>query len=155
MIVKNMTEDDAITICNWEYPNEYKIYNIGGWENAITNGLAISNENHRQKQFRVVYEKDELLGYFRFKKENNKIVLGLGIAPDKCGKGIGKQFLNYIINTIELSNNLIELEVREFNTRAIKCYESVGFKIIDKKEKETLIGKDIFIIMQYNKKTDI
>ena len=103
-------------------------------------------------QFRVIYyDNQELLGYFRFKIESEKVVLGLGMKPDKCGYGNGKNFMKFILNTEELKNKLIELEVRSFNKKAIKCYKSVGFQIIDKKEKETLIGKDLFIIMQkYN-----
>ena len=148
MIVNYMTEIDAKEICGWEYPNEYKIYNVGGWETAVNNKWAIANKDLRNIQFRSVYENEELLGYFRFKKDNNKIILGLGIHPNKCGIGIGKQFMTFILNTQELKNKLIELEVREFNKRAINCYQSVGFKIIKKEEKETIIGKDIFVIMQ-------
>ena len=148
MIVNYMSEIDAKEICGWEYPDEYKIYNIGSWDNAVNKSWAIANEQLRKEQFRSIYDNNQLLGYFRFKKDNNKIILGLGIHPNKCGKGIGKQFMTFILNTQELKNKLIELEVREFNKRAINCYQSVGFKIIKKEEKETIIGKDIFVIMQ-------
>jgi len=143
-----MSETDAKEICSWEYPNEYKIYNVGGWETAVNNKWAIANKDLRNIQFRSVYENEELLGYFRFKQDKDKIILGLGIHPDKCGHGIGKQFMSFILKSEELNNKLIELEVREFNTRAIKCYKSSGFKIIKTEEKETIIGKDTFIVMQ-------
>ena len=149
MILKHMTEDDAKNICNWEYFGEYSIYNVGGWQNAVDNKWAIAAEETRKEQFRIVCEENkEMLGYFRFRLEHKKIILGLGMHPEKCGKGIGKQFMEFILNTKELKGKLIELEVRNFNKRAIKCYQSVGFKIIGKKEKDTLIGKDVFIIMQ-------
>ncbi|MCB2291617.1 hypothetical protein LGK97_18040 [Clostridium sp. CS001] len=41
------------------------------------------------------------------------------------------------------------LEVRTFNTRAIKCYISLGFKIKDKYVKDTFNGKDEFYYMEY------
>ena len=151
MILKYMTEEDAKEICDWEYSGEYCIYNIGGWETAIKNKWSITEFEARKEQFRTIYDDNQdILGYFRFKVESEKIILGLGMHPKKCGNGIGKQFIQFILNTEELKGKLIELEVRNFNKRAIKCYKSVGFQIIDKKEKETLKGKDIFIIMKYN-----
>ena len=68
--------------------------------------------------------------------------------PEKCGKGIGKEFVNFILNTQELKNKIITLEVRSFNKRAIKCYQSVGFELVDKIEKETLNGNGLFLIME-------
>lgn len=70
------------------------------------------------------------------------------MKPKLCGHGKGKEFLAFILNTKELKDKKIELEVREFNQRAIKSYEQVGFKIIKKEERETLNGKDNFIIMK-------
>lgn len=149
MILKGMTEEDAKKICDWKYLGDYRIYNVGGWENAVNNKWAIANQQLRKEQFRTVYNDNlEILGYFRFKVETEKIILGLGMHPGKCGKGFGKQFLKFILNTKELKGKLIELEVRKFNKRAIKCYQSVGFQIVDKKLKDTLIGKDTFVIMQ-------
>lgn len=150
MILKYMTEESAKKICSWEYFDEYSIYNVGGWENAVINKWAIANDQLRKEQFRVIYDNNELLGYFRFRVESKKIILGLGLNPKKCGKGYGKKFMEFILNSKELDGKLIELEVRQFNKRAIKCYQSVGFQIIDQKEKETLIGKDMFVIMQKN-----
>ena len=74
--------------------------------------------------------------------------MGLGIKPELCGHGLGKTFLTFILNSQELKNKLIELEVRTFNKRAIKSYQNVGFIIIKKIEKNTQSGKDTFIVMQ-------
>lgn len=35
MLLKNITEEDAKIICEWEYFEAYSIYNINGWENAV------------------------------------------------------------------------------------------------------------------------
>lgn len=149
MNIRHMTDEDAIAICDWEYPGEYDIYNIGGFKKAKDNSWGISKEEIRVKQFRsVLNDNGELIGYFRFKTLSEKVILGLGLAPEICGKGIGKSFMKFILNTEELKDKLIELEVREFNKRAINCYLSAGFNIIAKEEKETLNGKDIFVIME-------
>lgn len=151
MILKNMTEKDALAICDWEYPGEYDIYNIGGFKKASDNNWGISKEEIREKQFRSVLNNNgKLIGYFRFKTLPGKVILGLGLAPEICGKGIGKSFMKFILESYELKDQLIELEVREFNKRAINCYLSAGFKIKGKEEKETLNGKDMFVIMEKN-----
>ena len=48
--------------------------------------------------------------------------------PDHLGKGYARELLNYQINTIKASNNIPFLHVRNDNERAIKVYESLGFK---------------------------
>lgn len=149
MILKNMTKEDAQKICEWKYLGEYSVYNVGGWVSAVSNNFGITKSDVRKKQFRVVYnDNKEILGYFRFREENGKTILGLGLHPEKCGKGIGKEFINFILNTQELKNKIITLEVRSFNKRAIKCYQSVGFELVDKIEKETLNGNGLFLIME-------
>ena len=45
---------------------------------------------------------------------------------------------------------LIALEVRCFNTRAIRCYENIGFEIKKKYCKDTLTGNAEFYLMENN-----
>lgn len=148
MTIRNMTEQDAKAICSWQYPNEYAIYNLGYWNDIIKKNYSITNPDKRIKEYRSVYDNNDLIGYFRFKEDGNKIILGLGIKPDLCGNGLGKAFLNFILNSHELKNKLIELEVRTFNKRAIKSYLNAGFIIIKQMEKNTQSVKDTFIVMQ-------
>lgn len=49
-------------------------------------------------------------------------------------------------------NKSIVLEVRAWNKRAIKCYQSQGFKIIEIKEIETPSGVGEFYVMKYKLK---
>ena len=72
--------------------------------------------------------------------------------PQLCVQGNGHHFINKIIEFLNDKTNIIELEVRAFNKRAIRCYEKSGFKIIDKQTKNTRNGEDEFTIMQYQKK---
>ena len=148
MNIKITTEQDAKEICSWTYPDEYSVYNMGTWDRVVQEKWAIANEEKRQEQFRSVYENNKLIGYFRFRDIDGIINIGLGMKPELCGQGKGKQFLQYILSTEELKNKNIELEVRNFNARAIKSYENVGFKKIKETEKEILQEKDIFIVMR-------
>ena len=55
---------------------------------------------------------------------------------DKYVVGNTKEFILFIVS-------------RSFNKRAIKCYERSGFEITDVYQKDTLIGSDEFIKMEY------
>ena len=148
MEYKVMNKEEAKEICTWKYPNEYAVYNMDNWESITKQKWAIADELKRQEQFRSVYENNELIGYFRFRLIDNVINIGLGMKPELCGHGNGNKFLKFILSTNELKDKNIELEVREFNKRAIKSYEQVGFKIVATEERDTLIGKDNFVIMK-------
>ena len=90
-----MTKSDAKIICDWKYPNEYSVYNVGGQKFAKKNKWAISKFKTRKQQFRTVFDEDkEIIGYFRFKEQAEKTTLGLGLNPKKCGKGFGKNSWN-------------------------------------------------------------
>lgn len=51
--------------------------------------------------------------------------------PSSRGKGLGQELIsllvNYSINILKIPH--IELNVYDWNTKAIKCYEKVGFRI--------------------------
>ena len=149
MKILGLTENDAKEMCTWKYEEPYHIYNLPSWDETIKNNWSISSLEKREKEYRkIVDENGEFLGYFRYKFQDNKIILGLGMKPENCGKNIGNKFMNTILDYLKQYNTLIELEVRSFNTRAIKCYEKVGFKVVDKVFKKTLAGEDEFIVMQ-------
>jgi len=43
------------------------------------------------------------------------------------------------------------LEVQDWNTRAIRCYERVGFEVVEKVERETGIGAGVYVVMRFGK----
>ena len=145
MIIKEMNEKDAKEICGWEYDSEYVIYNIGGWNNALKDKWAITDETKRKEQFRSMYQSNKLIGYFRLINKEDKIKIGLGLHPSLCGLGLGNIFLLNILDYDELKNKIIELEVRKFNKRAINCYKKVGFEIVNQND-------DFFIMILNNLK---
>jgi len=52
---------------------------------------------------------------------------------------------------IRMPGWIIALEVRSFNTRAVCCYQKAGFEVKDKYRKDTSIGEDEFVYMEYSK----
>lgn len=82
----------------------------------------------------ILKENDELIGNCGFSKtdlihRNGEICIFIG-DEEKRGKGYGKEaiklLLDYGFNNLNLNN--IMLRVYSFNTKAIKVYESLGFK---------------------------
>ena len=49
----------------------------------------------------------------------------LFIAPEKCGKGIGKGFIQYGMEMLSVD----DVTVNEQNPQAIGCYEHLGFQV--------------------------
>ena len=68
-----------------------------------------------------------------FNEEFSEII-SIAVENDYQRKGIGSNFLNYIINKPDFAGNLI-IDVAINNVEGIKFYESFGFKIIGKRKK--------------------
>lgn len=150
-IIKEFTEEDAIKVCNWKYEYPYDVYNFPSWEIVKNQSWAMAEDEKRKRQFHSVYEGDELAGYFRLVDYKEYSLLGLGLKPEACGMGNGLEFMKLILEYVSFKNekHSILLEVREFNKRAIRCYKKAGFLEKNKYVKETLMGKDDFILMEF------
>ena len=58
-------------------------------------------------------------------------ILNLSVTRDHQGKGIGKQFIQFLLNIARNKRaQIMMLEVRPSNIRAINCYSSAGFNEI-------------------------
>jgi ribosomal-protein-alanine N-acetyltransferase len=58
-------------------------------------------------------------------------ILNLSVTEDHQGKGIGKQFIQFLLNiAYNKRAQIMMLEVRPSNVHAIKCYNSAGFNEI-------------------------
>ena len=81
-------------------------------------------------------------------------ILNLSVSENLQGRGIGKQFLQFLLNIAHNKQaQVMMLEVRPSNIRAINCYNSAGFNEIgsrkdyypapDGKEDALLFAKQI------------
>ncbi len=129
------------------------IHNFPDWEIVKKNEWSLSIQEKREKEFLSFIYKDQLIAYGRIFSNDSKVFLGIGLKPDVCGYGYGKYIVKLLIQESEkrFPNSKIALEVRQFNKRARKCYEKLNFKIKHIYEKETLMGNDTFIYMEYQK----
>lgn len=58
-------------------------------------------------------------------------LLNLSVSAKHQGKGIGKAFIDFLIDTVRSKNaTVMLLEVRPSNLQAISCYDAVGFNEI-------------------------
>lgn len=152
MYIRNLTEEDVRQICTWRYVGDYTVYNYPEWETIVEQNWGLAQELIRQKEFfAVVNEKDELIGHFRLKEQEEIIYLGVGLAPELCGHGYGAAVLELIIKESKerYPDKRLALEVRSFNHRAIKCYQKAGFRWADIYELNIPSGRDFFVRMEY------
>ena len=132
--IEKMTNEHAEAISSWKYPNEYAIY-------SFNNDLETLHELMTENYYACLDRGNKLIGYFCFGKaaqiptvednvyDNNMLDIGLGLLPELCGQKVGRAFL---ISAMEYARAnwgtvAFRLSVADFNIRAIKVYEKVGF----------------------------
>ena len=74
-------------------------------------------------------------------EEEKEIFFGIGVNPEDCGRGYGQQMTR---KACEIAQRLfpgkpLYLEVRTWNTRAVRCYEKAGFR------QEAYLKDDVFL----------
>ena len=58
-------------------------------------------------------------------------LLNLSVSKKHQGKGVGKEFINFLINIVrDKKATIMMLEVRPSNLQAINCYNASGFNEI-------------------------
>jgi len=162
--VSILTEQNAREICSWRYPDEYSVYNFSDWETVLENGWDLSIKEKRDAEYVAVLQMEELIqtdelnlkvvliAYGRISTIHNTTYIGIGLKPECCGLGLGTDIMNLLIDTAKerMPNKIIAVEVREFNKRALVCYKKIGFVEKDRYRKQTLMGEDEFIYLEYS-----
>ena len=87
------------------------------------------------KDIYSIFCENEFVGIIqKIRKEHDNIHIGrFLINPELAGKGLGKRALIEFINLIFQNEdvNSITLNVFDYNVRAKKLYEKVGFKVVN------------------------
>lgn len=131
--LKKFSELDCTEICSWRYEGEYSVYNLPDLDKAAELKLGFTNETIRDREFMSIYEKDELIGYFRFIDRGDHLKFAIGLKPSYCGIGYSNTVIPMVLDFAKekYGQKPIVLEVRTFNNRAIKTYYKFGFKRVD------------------------
>ncbi|CZR95994.1 MULTISPECIES: GNAT family N-acetyltransferase [Clostridioides] len=145
------TEEHVIEITNWKYEGEYSIYNLPSWNEIKKNNLSLAKEDKRKNFISFIDDNKELIGFINLLDKGSSVFFGIGIKPDYCGMGIGKEIISLSLEECrnKYSTKPVVLEVRTWNKRAVKCYESQGFKIVETKIQKTYLGDGEFFVMRY------
>jgi RimJ/RimL family protein N-acetyltransferase len=142
--------EDAEQYCQWL--NDFEVAQnllIFNQQLSLEREKAILNDmvKNDAKIFGIIDQKnDKLIGncsIFKINHRNRKAEVGIFIGDkDHWSKGFGTEALSLLVdfgfNILNLNNIL--LEVFDFNHRAKKCYEKVGFKLIGKRREAIIIA---------------
>ena len=136
--VETMSLQQAKEISEWKYPSPYDVYNYPAWNIMVENKWAITLPERRKQEFRCICYADKVVAYFRLFEgyPEGKYFLGLGLLPTLCGTGKGAVIMERILAYAEkMGIKRLHLEVRDFNKRAIHCYQKAGFIEVDRYDK--------------------
>lgn len=150
--LEKLTKEQAIQISKWKYEGEYRIYNLPDWDTMVKEGYAMCDNIKRGSFISYVNEEDKLVGFTNLLDEESNVFFGIGVNPEYCNKGIGKSIIKLALDVcrIKYPNKPIILEVRTWNMRAVNCYKSQGFEIVEIKKQTTYIGEGEFYVMKYS-----
>lgn len=96
------------------------------------NWVKENMENDKNIFSMIEKNTNEFIGNIEIKiEDDNTSELGISITRDKQNKHFGREAINRIIKYSyeDLKLKEVHLNVHKDNPRAIKCYESCGFKI--------------------------
>lgn len=147
-----ITEAQAKEISSWRYDGEYAIYNLPIWDKMIEEGYSLCNDAKRDRYIAYLDDHEKLIGFVNLLNEGDTVFFGIGINPNFCGIGIGKMItkMGLIESQKRFPNKTVVLEVRTWNKRAVNCYKSQCFEIVETKKQETKLGPGEFYFMEYN-----
>ena len=141
------TEEEKRLISDWKYEGEYAIYNTLPYEDQVKTHRGFANPRNNYYSF---CDDGKLIGYVNFVNTDKEVRFGIGVVPKCCNRGYGQMICKMAIKLSDqlYPGKLLCLEVRTWNTRAVRCYEKAGFHIIgDPVRKTTPIGEGEFFRM--------
>lgn len=134
-----MTEEDGSRICEWRYPPPYDRYRWLPWERMRREEREFGDPAVRAAQYLSVRSllDGELAAYVQLFPLDRAIRIGLGLRPDLCGLGLGRDVVRLaVLEALRRKPDAeIDLEVEAWNGRAVRAYEKAGFVLSDTYER--------------------
>ena len=136
IIIRKLELDDCYKMRMWGFHDNPLIedYNFPPLtDKEIVKWYKNKTSSFKNKYFGIFNEDNLFIGYMgikdikRFKREST---LGIVFDPNFVGKGYGTETLGYFLQYYfdEMRMKRMHLEVAEFNKRAYRLYEKMGFK---------------------------
>ena len=125
-----MTDEEKQIVCSWKYEGEYELYNLPSYQEMKEKRWGFMNPKS-EKNYYSFYDGELLVGFVNILEEETEVFIGIGANPTICGKGYGQQMLKdaYHLSKKLYPDKSLYLEVRDWNKRAIRCYQKAGFKV--------------------------
>ncbi len=137
--IKPMNVEATKQICSWRYEPPYDVYDYLSYEAALNEQAAITKTENADN-YLCFWNDVTLVAYTSIILKGENLYIGIGVAPQFCGQGMGETLLNQTI--IECKRRYpdkeIWVQVRSWNERAIKCYIKCGFV---EKYRDTIIDR--------------
>lgn len=153
MTFVEMTAEDAAKIAEWRYSPPYHIYDFGEDDiPELTGGsyLVCRDENEvagEPSGFACFGVSARIPTVEENVYTSPALDIGLGMCPDLCGKGGGRDFFAEVVGIAEKRAGGIPLRltVAAFNARAQKVYSRAGF--VEAAQVTHRSSGEIFIVM--------
>lgn len=129
-----LTETQAQQICSWRYPPPYDIFNRTSWQQLVAAEVDLGDAATRSAQYVSITDRSgQLCGFAQLFPLTGTTRLGIGLRPDLCGQGMGTALMQRLVDEARrrAPGDQIDLEVPQWNERAIKAYQRAGFTISD------------------------
>lgn len=135
IFIKKLELKDAFEIKKWgSHNNELLIdYDLGKFNLENLKIWYSTKKTNILNKYFAIYINNKMIGYIGIKEINylkKSSVLGLVLDPNFVSKGYGfkimRLFFKYYFEELKMKS--MSLDVNEFNERAIKLYEKLGFK---------------------------
>lgn len=146
---QRLRQSHALIIANqWKYEGVYSFYDMTAdledYEEFIDEGLRNANDHYQ------AMADGGLAGFFCVIQDGPAIEIGLGLRPDLCGKGIGKEFVYQVVGFIgtHYQFDMLVMHVAAFNQRAVKVYRSCGFRDVKTIQQNSNGGIYEFLVME-------
>lgn len=138
LIIAPLRIEDAYEMKNWGLHDNplFEDYNFPfERDEEVKKWFRYKTYTIKNKYYSVKDKNSKLVGYLGIKNRSfirKSSFLGIVFDPNNINKGFGTEsliaFLDYYFNRLRMK--VIYLEVAEFNHRALKVYEKLGFKKI-------------------------
>lgn len=155
LTVEALTEEDARKICTWRYPQPYDVYDYADWDTVTSRGWDLSKPEKRADEYIAFKYMNGLVAFGRITEAKEYALIGIGLRPDFCDRGMGTSIMGLLVAMARerYPTCIPALEVRTFNSRAIRCYEKSGFRRHTRYLRNTCTGEAAFYLMVYGKRT--
>jgi ribosomal-protein-alanine N-acetyltransferase len=126
MEIRPLTAIDAEAIASWRYPGRYSTYDVS---EVVTS----------ERGFWTVEDEATLVGYCCFGhearvpgvvEEEGVLDVGYGMRPDVMGRGLGREFVEAILDfgVLRFSPRRLRLLILEWNDRSRRVADAYGFQ---------------------------